>query len=94
MKFNRIINIATSALLVGLLFAFAAAFVILPDASFSEEENRSLTTFPKFTWERLLDGSFSADINEYFADQFPARNSLVGIKSVAETLFWKGENYS
>ena len=92
MKFNRIINIATSALLVGLLFAFAAAFVILPDASFSEEENRSLTTFPKFTWERLLDGSFSADINEYFADQFPARNSLVGIKSVAETLFWKGEN--
>lgn len=92
MKFNKIINIVTSALFAAIIFAFAAAFVILPDASFSEEENRSLTTFPKFSWDALIDGSFTSKINEYFADQFPARNSMVGIKGVTETLFWKGEN--
>ncbi len=89
---KNIINIVTSALFAAFLLIFTAAFVLTPDADFSEEENRSLTTFPKFTWERLLDGSFSSDINEYFADQFPARDALVGIKGVTETLLLKGEN--
>ncbi|MGN1346475.1 MAG: DHHW family protein [Eubacteriales bacterium] len=89
---KKSINFATALLFVVLIFAFAAAFVLLPDGEFSEEENRSLTTFPEFTWERLMDGSFSSDINEYFADQFPARNALVGVKGVTETLFGKGEN--
>ena len=89
---KKIIDILTSVLFAAFLFAFAIAFVLTPDADFSEEENRSLRTFPKFTWERLLDGSFSSDINEYFADQFPARDSLVGIKGVTETLLLKGEN--
>jgi len=89
---KNIINIVTSVLFAAFLLIFTAVFVLTPDADFSEEENRSLTTFPKFTWERLLDGSFSSDINEYFADQFPARDALVGIKGVTETLLLKGEN--
>ena len=89
---KKIIDILTSVLFAAFIFAFALAFVLTPDTDFSEEENRSLKTFPKFTWERLLDGSFSSDINEYFADQFPARDSLVGIKGVTETLLLKGEN--
>ncbi len=92
MKFHRVINIVTSIAFAAIIFLFAIAFVVTPDMDFSEEENRSLTTFPKFSVEALLDGSFSSKINEYFADQFPARNSLVGIKSVAETAFGKGEN--
>jgi len=89
---KNIINILTSALFAAFLLLFTVLFVLTPDADFSEEENRSLTTFPKFTWERLLDGSFSSDINEYFADQFPLRDTLVGIKGVTETLLLKGEN--
>jgi len=89
---KKIINILTSALFAAFLLLFTVLFVLTPDADFSEEENRSLTTFPKFTWERLLDGSFSSDINEYFADQFPLRDTLVGIKGVTETLLLKGEN--
>ena len=92
MKFNKIINIPTSAVFAAIIFAFAIAFVAVPDKDFSEEENRSLTTFPKFSWDALVDGSFSSAINTYFADQVPARNSLVGIKGVTETLFGKGEN--
>ena len=89
---KRICNIATAVLFAAFLIFFAAAFVLLPDTPFSEQENRTLAQFPEFTWERLADGSFSAGINEYFADQFPARDFLVGIKGIAETAMLRGEN--
>ena len=89
---KKIIDLAVSAVFVLFLFAFAAAFWIAPDADFSEEENRALAMFPKFSWESLADGSFSDGINTYFADQFPARDALVGLKGLTETLSLKGEN--
>ncbi|MBE6725648.1 MAG: hypothetical protein E7576_10755 [Ruminococcaceae bacterium] len=89
---KRICNIVTAVLFAAFLFTFAAAFVLLPDGSFSAEENRTLAQFPEFSWERLADGTFSSGINEYFADQFPARDLLVGIKGIAETVMLRGEN--
>ncbi len=91
MKKNKM-NCITVCVFVGLLIVFSIGFWVLPDRSFSAEENRSLRTFPRFTWERLFDGSFSSEINEYFADQFPARDGLVGLKGVSENLLLKGEN--
>ncbi len=79
-------------LFTAFIFTFAVAFWIVPDKTFSEEENRSLSQFPRFSLESLLDGSFSEGINSYFADQFPARDVLVGIKGVSETALLKGEN--
>jgi len=89
---KKSINILTSLLFIGFIAGFFAAFVLLPDRDFSEEENCSLQAFPEFTWTGLLDGTFSAEINTYFADQFPARDEMVGIKGVTETLLGKGEN--
>ncbi len=85
-------NLVTVVLFLIILFGFSAAFFILPDRSFSEQENRGLRTFPRFTWERIADGSFSDDINDYFADQFPMRDNLVGWKGLAELALGKGEN--
>ena len=89
---KRFCNLTTAVLFAVFILGFAAAFALLPDNAFSAEENRVLTQFPDFTWERLADGSFSSEINEYFADQFPARDLLVGIKGVTETLMLRGEN--
>lgn len=85
-------NLLTVILFLTVLFAFSAAFLILPDNSFSQQENRSLRTFPKFSAERLISGKFGEEINDYFADQFPMRNGLVGIKGIAEITLGKGEN--
>lgn len=85
-------NIATACVFVAILLGFSVGFWILPDRSFSAEENRSLRTFPRFTWERLFDGSFSEEINEYFADQFPMRDGLVGLKGASENALLKSEN--
>lgn len=86
------IEIASAALFLVFVIGFAAAFWIVPDADFSEEENRPLAKFPSFSVESLLDGSFSDGINTYFADQFPIRDLFVGIKGVTETASLKGEN--
>ncbi|MBQ2734747.1 MAG: hypothetical protein IJF33_02845, partial [Clostridia bacterium] len=60
--------------------------------SFSEQENRSLRTLPKLEADALLSGDYASEINDYFADQFPLRDLLVGIKGGVEIALWKGEN--
>lgn len=55
---------------IGLLLAI----VVIPDQSFSEMENRSLSAFPKFTMERLFSGRFGEEFENYLNDQFPFRD--------------------
>lgn len=76
-----------------LLLSFTAlAFWLIPDKPFSARENRALQTLPRFDTQKLLAGELSSAYNDYFADQFPARDILVTIKGGLELLFGKGEN--
>lgn len=86
------INRVTVALFLMLIFGFAAAFFLVPDKSFSKEENRSLRTLPQFDWYKLANGRYSDEINDYFADQFPVRDLFVGVKGISEIALGKGEN--
>ena len=81
-----------TALFLGAIFVFAILFWILPDRAMSETENRSLAQAPKVTVERILDGKFTADIAEYMADQFPARDFFVNLKALSETALGRGGN--
>ena len=90
--FKKYLSRITVLVFVCLLFGFAAAFLLVPDNSFSEQENRSLRTLPKFTWKKLASGAYSEEINDYFADQFPLRDGLVGLKGLSELALGKGEN--
>ncbi|MBO7245730.1 MAG: hypothetical protein J6S77_06330 [Clostridia bacterium] len=89
---KKITHIITTVLFLAILFGLAAAFVIIPDKDYSENEKRNLQTFPEFSLEALMDGKFSSEINEYFADQFPLRDAFVSIKALAELSLFKGEN--
>ncbi len=89
---NKKISVTLIFLFVLFIFFFAALFWILPDNSVSEQENRTLTRFPAFTFQRLFDGSFNTEMNSYYADQFPFRDFFVGIKGISETVSLKGEN--
>lgn len=95
-------------LFLAFLFLFGALIFIIPDKTFSEQENRQLQTFPKIQsdfsgsfiervqagkfLDKYLSGDFSEDISDYYADQFPARDFFVGLKGVAEIAMLKGEN--
>lgn len=89
---KKITNIITIVLFLAILFGLSVAFVAMPDKSYSENEKRNLQTFPEFSLEALMDGKFSSEINEYFADQFPLRDAFVSIKALAELSLLKGEN--
>ena len=78
--------------LLVIIYGFAAAMIILPDKTFSEEENRALQTFPKFTLKALDNGSYTKKIGDYFADQMPLRGLFVETKAVSETCLGKREN--
>lgn len=58
-------------LLVGMVSLFDK------DATYSEREKRPLKTKPKFLFSSLLDGSFTSELNDYYADTFPGRESLM-----------------
>lgn len=67
-------------------------FILLPDKKISETENRSLEQFPKLNFTTLTNGKFETRFDRYVADQFPARNAWVGLKSTADILGGKTEN--
>ncbi len=75
-----------------LLFGFSAALILVPDRTFSQQENRSLTALPQLTVRKLATGEYASNVNDYFADQFPMRDWLVGQKGIAELVLGKGEN--
>jgi hypothetical protein len=78
--YGRFLTIGFCAFLAGLLIWHIA----LPDRIKSETENRTLAQFPEFSWETLVDGSFTESVEEYFADQFPLRDHWMVLKARAE----------
>ena len=67
-------NLALIILFTAYIYTMAALVLILPDKTFSEEENRTLAAFPTLTWENLFSGNLVEDVSDYMAD-----SSLSGI---------------
>ena len=86
MKQERKINIVTAALFTAFVLIFSLLFFILSDKTVSAAERRNLTQTPELTWEKLSSGKFADLINDYFNDQFPARESFLGVKTLFERL--------
>lgn len=86
------LSLATTLSFTLFLLLFAMLFWVLPDRSFSEIENRSLTTVPRFSWKRLISGDFADEVNDYFADQFPCRDRFVAGKGLASLALGAGGN--
>ena len=76
------------------LLGFGLAIYLLPQESFSEQENRALKTAPALSLRALTDNEFSADIADFYADQFPARSAFVGLKTLSEISLLRYENNS
>lgn len=89
---KRMNSLATTLGFAIFLLLFAVFFWVLPDRSFSEIENRSLTTAPRFSWKRLASGDFADEVNDYFADQFPCRDRFVEGKGLASLALGMGGN--
>ena len=56
---------------------FTAAFIVMPKDYFSENENRSLATFPELDIEEIFSGEDMTSVSEYLTDHFPFRETFV-----------------
>ena len=77
--------------ILAILFAAAllfgmGMFIFGEKQTFSENENKNLAQFPELSFQSLESGDFTADLEEYMKDQFPARDSLMKIKTGAQLL--------
>lgn len=60
-----------------LLLFLTVTSLLWPSRRFSASERRNLSQRPTLSYEGLLDGSFSDDVESYLADQYPARDIWV-----------------
>lgn len=84
---NKVISI----LFCVMLAAGIGASAILPDRYYSESEKRTLKQFPSLTAEEIFDGKLGDEIEQYLAEQFPARDGWVTVKTLAELASGKRE---
>ena len=73
------------ALIPSILAVLGVCAVVLPKPTVSEYERRELEVFPKFTLASLKAGEFTNQIERFYADTFPLRESFVQMSaSLAE----------
>ena len=77
--------LAMAVILVGL----SVGSLLLPDSAFSANENRYLKQAPRLTWDALMHGSYTADVETYTADQIVLRDVWMGAKSTLQQLTGK-----
>ena len=75
-----------------LVFVFGFSLLqLLPDQTFSDQENRVLAQFPEWSIESMKSGQFADSMEEYASDQFPFRNAWILINNLYERLLMKLE---
>ena len=72
--------IAIAVILLGL----SIASFLLPDQAFSANENRYLQQKPRLTWQSLMSGDYTADAEDYTADQIVLRDVWMESKSLLQ----------
>ena len=55
--------------------------LVIRDKDFSERENRSMQTRPEIKMSTISNGQYSAQVEDYLQDQFPARGLMVSLKA-------------
>lgn len=78
--------------LMGLILLFSVLLFVLPKHSFSEDENRYLEKFPKFSFETIQNGNFTKGLENYTSDHFPFRRQFLTTKTKTERILGKKEN--
>ena len=65
-----------------LLLLLSVVSLFWPTRRFSASERRNLAQRPKLSYEGIVDGTFSNDVESYLADQYPARDIWVYLNSL------------
>lgn len=75
-----------------IVFGLTVLGIVIPDKTFSEGENRSLASFPAFSFKTVMNGEFEQGLSDYLSDQFPLRSLCVSVRAFCETAMGKKQN--
>ena len=78
-------NIVISCSFVFFLVLFMFINIFAKDKAVSYEERRKLARFPQFKTEKLTNGEYFEEMEEYFLDQFYLRENFRKIKTFVNT---------
>ena len=65
---------------------------VLPNKTFSEQENRYLARIPEFHFDDLVSGKYSEDLDTYINDHFAFRDFWLKLNSFVQLSIGKTEN--
>ncbi len=71
-------------IICGIIAVFMVLGVVLPDRSFSANENRNLAKLPAVNAKSIADGGFFNDLADYMSDQFVGRDVWLTINLFAQ----------
>ncbi len=72
---------------VMLLIGAIVSLIIPLRPSVSVSESRTLTKFPKFSFESFLDGEYFSTVDKWFSDTFPFRDQLLMCNDKVNSLY-------
>ncbi|WP_295247770.1 DHHW family protein [Ruminococcus sp.] len=87
---NKIGKYIPAVVFLIFIYGIALWFLFSPKTDYSSSEKRYLQKFPDANVEKVLSGEFGSEFETFFADQFPQRNTWVGLN--AYTTLAEGNN--
>lgn len=91
MKKSTLYSVLIIFLSIIIIF-FSVCYLILPQKSFSDNENRVLQVMPNFSAEKLWNGEFSRQLHSYLTDQIALREKMIEIKAICNLVLGRREN--
>ena len=79
------IKILAFGITLAILFGVGLLFFLRP--KISEEEKRTLTEFPKLTWEGFVSGDYFSQISLWYADTYPGRDLFISLSQSMKELY-------
>ena len=79
---NKIGKYIPTVVFLIFIYGMALWFLFSPKTDYSSSEKRYLQKFPDANVEKVLSGEFGSEFETFFADQFPQRNTWVGINRI------------
>ena len=81
----HLIKIISSVAIICVFAVVGLCFFFRP--SYSENEKRNLTEFPKFTFESFLSGDYFSQISLWYSDTYPLRESMIDANSGIQSMY-------
>ena len=73
-------------IVAGILLLFGLLIIVMPEHSFSENENRSLTVLPEFHWKDFWSGAYQSELEAAVDDQVPGRDRFTALATLSQRL--------